>query len=651
MSSPFDKRAIERIRDDVAFLPYIASAPFEVHLKPHAADGTLYDRLVVMSGTPGSGKTTMAQLFRLRTLRTLQQMAERSNEMAELQQALAACKAYKGELPRVAGCRLSMEEKYRDCWELGYDEALRQKILRTLVNARAMLGWLQGFRDAGLDLSQVRIISRSDAGSSAEFVGLQSTETAYERAKAVERAAYGVCAALVPPAEDALPEALRTPYDALDVLERFVVTLDGRETELVPLIILDDVFWLHESQQRYLIRWLAGREISIARWILTRFDSFGPRHILNNESIVQALAYSSEPGVQQSRDIVEIRLQGERSKSRGDFRKVARQISTRYLQQISIMKEHAATDLELLLDDRLVVATKEQLRLGKAILDRAKTQAALPDLWIKDIQRQVGEYLSDHDLRGDEGALVGDAMTAILLARQARRTPQTSIFDSSEAPEDLELIEERLVRPSTSIEHGARIHLWHEAKVPYLFGYESLADLANENTERFVDFAGQLVRLLQTRVIRARKPRLTAQQQFDTLQEHARQMVSSWNFPESSAVKRIALGMAAACVAKSREPNASLGGGASAFGIPRDEFLSITDEHRDLARALQFGVAYNVFNLVPNQRAKNRDWFLIELCGPVLLANGLTLQRGGFLERRVSHLEEFRMGRDAEVAP
>ena len=647
MSSPFDKRAIEKIRHDDAFLPYVAPAPFETHLKPSAENDSLYDRLVVMSGTPGSGKTTMAQLFRIRTLMTLQRMAERNQELAELRTVLSACGAYDGVHPRIAGCRLSMEEKYRDCWECPYDEVLRNKLLRSLINARAMLGWLQGFIDAGIPLDRVQVATKKSASNATEAISGETAEAAYEHARQVEQAAYDVVAALVPPSSDEWPAVLKAPYDAVDLVDRFIVKFDERESAVVPLLILDDAFWLHVSQQRFLIRWLAGREISIARWLLTRFDSFGPRHILLGETVSSALSEDSEPGIQVNRDITEIRLQGERSNGRHMFRKMARQLCNRYLDQIPIMHGRAATDLANMLEEQLVDVTKDQTRRVAAMLDETIKRTAFSEAIVSDIKHQVEEYLQDHALRGKEAEVVGNAMSAILLSRQAKRTPQTALF---EVNEEEDAAEERIVRPSTSIEHGARIHLWHQAKIPYLYGFEPLADLANENTERFLDFAGQLVRLLQTRLIRSKTPRLSAQQQFTTLHAHAEATIAGWNFPESGAIRRIAAGMASECVSKSIESNASLGGGASAFGIPMEEFTKITDRYGDLARALQFGVAYNVFNLVLNHRTKGRDWCLIELCGPVLLANGLTLQRGGFLERRLSVLEEFRKsGEEAGV--
>ena len=126
--------------------------------------------------------------------------------------------------------------------------------------------------------------------------------------------------------------------------------------------------------------------------------------------------------------------------------------------------------------------------------------------------------------------------------------------------------------------------------------------------------------------------------QHKMLRERASEMVREWDFPQFQLVRRLADGLAAECLKKSLEGNASLGGGATAFGIPQDEFDAIPDSHPHLARVLQCGVAYNAFVLVPNHGTKKRLWCLIELGGILLLHHGLTLKRGGFLERRTDDL-------------
>jgi hypothetical protein len=117
------------------------------------------------------------------------------------------------------------------------------------------------------------------------------------------------------------------------------------------------------------------------------------------------------------------------------------------------------------------------------------------------------------------------------------------------------------------------------------------------------------------------------------LRARAAEIVGAWDFPQHQSVRRLAQKIAEECLARSLEGNASLGGGASAVGIPQADFDAIPSIFPDLARTLQFGVAYNALVLVPNYGTKKKTWCLIELGGVLLLHHGLTLKRGGFLER------------------
>src|SRR5215472_14244459 len=69
MANPFEKRATEYLRDDEAFLAVVTPEPLATFFQKPAQEGRLYDRLTMIIGTPGSGKTTLARLFQFTTLR------------------------------------------------------------------------------------------------------------------------------------------------------------------------------------------------------------------------------------------------------------------------------------------------------------------------------------------------------------------------------------------------------------------------------------------------------------------------------------------------------------------------------------------------------------------------------------------------------
>jgi hypothetical protein len=114
-----------------------------------------------------------------------------------------------------------------------------------------------------------------------------------------------------------------------------------------------------------------------------------------------------------------------------------------------------------------------------------------------------------------------------------------------------------------------------------------------------------------------------------------------WDFPERQAVEQVVSGIAVECLRVSLLPNAWIGAGANAYGIPQSEFESLAADYPDLARILHFGLAYNALSLNPRYPCKNKEWCLIELGGIPILRFGLTLRRGGFIEGTVDELKRM----------
>ena len=140
MSNPFEKRATEYLRDDVAFLSVVTPEPLHTFFEEHASSGSLFDRLCVVVGTPGSGKTTIAMLVQYRTILTLIANSDRA-EYRPIQNALTGCKFIEGSTPKVLACRIPMESEYREFWELPYSKESRTGLLKSFLQSRAMISW------------------------------------------------------------------------------------------------------------------------------------------------------------------------------------------------------------------------------------------------------------------------------------------------------------------------------------------------------------------------------------------------------------------------------------------------------------------------------------------------------------------------------
>jgi hypothetical protein len=636
LSNPFQKRATEYLRDDEAFLSVVTPAPLFTYFEPKAKDGVLFDRLAVVVGTPGSGKTTIATLLQFGTMNTLRRKTGMEN-YKELVHALTKCGAMRDGQITICGCRLPLESEYREFWELPYAENIRIGLMHTLLQARAVISWIQSLTDNNKrPLEDIHIVLRTTLPGKIEQIGGHSAEGIYDRACTIEKEIYKIGAALVAPKMGALSQFAIAGYEPFETIEKFrmVGQQPGTMDEYQPLVVLDDAHSLHPQQLAALLRWLARREQTVARWALMRLDAQSPQEALL-DSFEDETEEQSGAVPKVAREVTTIWLQkkDDRKTQRSQFRQMARQMADRYLRLMEIFNRNGITSLANLLDSPAEPISSTRQRELTRRVQKIQDDLHIPSAVRKALEEEVDAYFRG-STNNDDSVDIRMGMLRILMYRYARRIPQVSLFEDPAAEPS------RPVIANADIADGARIQLMHDFERPYYFGMDSLCDASSENAELFLQLAGRLVSLSETRIIRGSRPgpSLSASLQHRELRAKSTEMIEEWRFPERRLVQRLIDGIARQCVEKALEPTASLGGGPNAFGVLQDDFRKIPQEYPKLAEVLKYGLGYNALHLKQDHGTKHEVWCLIELGGVALLKYGLSFRRGNFLERTAADL-------------
>lgn len=623
MDNPFKKRATEFIDDPAVLLSLVSPEPLRIFFENDAT--ALFDRLSLVVGTPGSGKTTLARLLELDTIVALCRSVQRDSK--QLVAALSECGVLRDLQPRFLGHRLPCGSNLRDIWELPYGQGVRAGLLRSLIQARAVLGWMRKLERVGVDLRSVEVVTRDGLEAQRRLIRADDPIAFREFARDVEERILRVVTSLVAPSEVQLAElTANSRYEAFEAVASITVPsmsgMAGEPISLIPLVMLDDAHELHPTQFEYVDQWLRSREMKVARWIMTRVDAIGHDEFRKAISVSEA---SQTGGTTPGRDRTLKLMQRDR-KDRQTFRRIARDISRRYIEQMLVFSRKGVRTLEdcLLVEPQQITAS--QLKQLQESIDQVQSDARFSPSQIIALKASLPQKALE-----DEQA----AIFRILLHREKRRTPQVDLFGSDS---EIEEPENGPRNVSAALITGAQIQLMHQFDRPFFYSFDRLSDGSNDNIEQFISLAGALVDEIETRMVRGRSPTLEARQQHNALIRRARETIAAWDFPHCDAVRALISFIGNKCIDRTMEPNAPLDDGANAFGIPQSEMDRLKESAPELVPVLHFALAYNALSLVENYECKRRTWCLFELGGLPIIANKLTFSRGGFCE---GHLDDL----------
>ncbi len=631
MDNPFKKRRTELITDRRTLLSLVSPTPIEEFFRRDRAD--LIDKLSMVVGTPGCGKTTIAQVIEFESLATLC-LAGTTTINKDLVDVLTINGLIRDSAPTVLAHRLSMSTNFRDIWELPYPEHTRTALLRAFVQSKAVLGWFRQLEGMDVPLSDVEIVMGANSDSVRAVTGADDPVTFREYARRIELAIFRVVTALVPPDErEMAAQFLNSSYDVFETLSGIRLRQWSNATHsagvlLRPMMIVDDAHELHPTQFLQLRDWLKSKAMGVSRWLMCRPDVVSPddyRDALTKETMAED---GTAPGSTRGRDYL-LKLMQLGASNDKRFKPIARDIANRYLASIPEFARRGLIDLRPMLDQGAPSVPDGQIKQLSEQIDKLARDSRFSSLLVDTLRARVPA-----SARPDEVI----ATLRVLMHRERNRSPQLGLLPDDNLRAE-PVTDERMA--GSSLIDGARIQLMHQIDRPYYHGMEKLTAASNANIEQFIRLAGTLVDELLARIIRNTSPALTPKAQHTALVKQANQVMSEWDFPYNAVVREIVNKIARRCVDRTMLPNAPLDDGANAIGIPQEEMDRVLLRSERLARVLHFAFAYKALVFVPQYHCKNRIWCLLELGAIPCMANGLTLRRGGFIEDTLSGLQSM----------
>jgi hypothetical protein len=364
---------------------------------------------------------------------------------------------------------------------------------------------------------------------------------------------------------------------------------------------------------------------------MMRLDALSPGAVFRS---AKSLATHN---LQPDRDFIDVFMQGgeSRIKERRRFREMAADMADRYLPRVQAFRNRSATNFKRLVPDEPPRLSQSKMNELKAQIERDQRRYEVTASRRTSIEQLVAGYFAGAQT-GDHEAEVGLAMVRILMARYANRINdrQVSLFDEYDPEPRTPL------KADAPVAEGARLHLHDMTGRAFHYGFDTLCDASNENAELFLQLAGALVARMETQAIRGRSLALPASAQQDVLRSKAVEIMDDWAFPFARRVRNMVDAIGAECLEVSLTPNARLGYGANAIGILETDIAALLVSNDELALVLKYAVAHGAIEVTRDYGQGGKIWCLIELSGVACLAHGLTLRRGGFLERDLDYLRK-----------
>ena len=622
--NPFHMRASEHIESDHTFLRLFG--PDFLDLLPAQ---NLWHGVQTFQSAPGGGKTTLFRLFTPDALMTLYE--SKSNEdYKDLYYRLKEIGVFSETGPVLLGLMLSCARNYALLDDLSLDQALKERLLYSLLNARLILCALRGaLRLRNLrypdDLSRVSIqFPRSSDVSQLPIPsnGIQLYDWAFRLEKQVCEAVDSF---------DSLESGSLEGHDtlyALSVLTPECVLCDDRPVAAHTLVMFDDVHKLAPLQRKKLLTTLFDLRSPIGIWMAERLEALNPEELLGSGSTT-------------GRDYVKPISLEDFWRSAGNNKRFEVAVTDIADKRVRSARDIEVGSFEACLQNSLEPLTW-QGRFNNAIeeisrkIHQSTTSTKRYEEWIR--ERETAEGTPR------ERAISWQSLE-ILIERDLKKAQLS--FDFVLPPEEMDK------REASAVRAAAEYFVSKEFGLPYYFGISRLAALASSNIEQFLAFAGELFEEIISSALLKRPASLAPDRQQAIVKRVAHQR---WDeiprrVPNGRDTQRFLESLSQFAGWETNKPNAPYAPGVTGIGLSTADHRKLVDpgmlkknpEWVPVLNVLSSCIAHNLLevSLERSQGQIGRTWTILYLNRWLCLHFGLPIQYGGWRPKPIDELAKW----------
>jgi len=497
-------------------------------------------KLIIIRGSPGSGKSSLLRLFEADTLTTVHNRRNQNRD-EDLVHRLEGLDVLSDNGPKILGIYIQCDSSIRDIFHLQSDTG---QLLNALLDIRITHSFVKAIsqlRQSGcLGPIDDVILSPLDSGEIPPeiFSFPYHIEELQVLCSSKERDFSKLLNSFP---DDPLPPSIQrhARMYSLKYLARQIHEIPAF-SHLMPIVMLDDFQELYQEQRDNIENEFIKRT-GIPRWIAVQSKVFGLEEL------------TSENETTTGRDIRIVDLDVIFRQKTGVFTKLATNVIYRRLQCTDALQQLLIADFKDLLASPDKAIPREVA--DKALMEINTRLNKLAHLNVVNGIPENSEVISRNDLQKMEELL-------IMAERKARRAQRT-LFP------ELELMDS----PDDKTMQAAELFLARRLGDPYYHGFEKLIQVANTNIDQLLSTTAAIADRMIYRAELDRDTALNAKDQETILKRLSEEYykVLEQKHHRGVAIRQFVDNLGLFCNYVTYRPNAPIAPGVTGFGLTRQQ--------------------------------------------------------------------------------